>query len=40
MVDNYWNTVVDKCLASGDTIGQAVETANAALNGLGVDVNP
>lgn len=40
MVDNYWNAVVDKCLASGDTIGQAVETANAALNGLGVDVNP
>ena len=40
MVDNYWNTVVDKCLAAGDTIGQAVETANAALNGLGVDVNP
>ena len=40
MVDNYWNTVVDKCLASGETIGQAVETANAALNGLGVDVNP
>lgn len=40
MVDNYWNTVVDKCLASGDTIGQAVETANAALNSLGVDVNP
>lgn len=40
MVDNYWNTVVDKCLASGDTIGQAVETANAALNGLGVGVNP
>lgn len=39
-VDNYWNTVVDKCLASGDTIGQAVETANAALNSLGVDVNP
>jgi pyruvate carboxylase len=39
-VDNYWNTIVDKCLASGDSIGQAVETANAALNGLGVDVNP